>query len=92
MAFDVADYYRNPVMILADGMIGQMMEAIEWHEIPKRELPPKDLGHHRHARASGSPTSINSLYIDPNRLRRPQRAPGRRSTGPWKRMRPAGRK
>ena len=36
IAFDVADYYRNPVMILADGMIGQMMEAIEWHEIPKR--------------------------------------------------------
>ena len=29
MAFDVADLYRNPVMILADGMIGQMMEAID---------------------------------------------------------------
>lgn len=40
-AFDVADYYRNPVMILADGMIGQMMESVEWHEVPHRELPPK---------------------------------------------------
>ena len=41
-AFDLADYYRNPVVLLADGMIGQMMEPIEWHDIPKRELPPKD--------------------------------------------------
>ena len=27
-AFDLADRYRNPVMILADGMIGQMMEPV----------------------------------------------------------------
>ena len=27
-AFDVADRYRNPVMILGDGMIGQMMEPL----------------------------------------------------------------
>lgn len=40
-AFDIADYYRNPVVILADGTIGQMMEPIVWHEIPKRELEEK---------------------------------------------------
>ena len=40
-AFDIADQYRNPVILLADGMIGQMMEPIEWHDIPKRELPEK---------------------------------------------------
>ena len=28
IAFDVADQYRNPVMVLADGMIGQMMEPV----------------------------------------------------------------
>ncbi len=28
-AFDIADRYRNPVMILGDGMLGQMMEPIE---------------------------------------------------------------
>ena len=44
MAFDVADIYRNPVMVLADGMIGQMMEAIEWHDVPKRTLPSKPWG------------------------------------------------
>ncbi len=27
-AFDIADKYRNPVMILADGLLGQMMEQI----------------------------------------------------------------
>ncbi len=42
LAFDLADKYCNPVMILADGLIGQMMEDMEWHEPPKTELPPKD--------------------------------------------------
>ena len=28
-AFDVAEKYRNPVMLLADGMLGQMMEPVE---------------------------------------------------------------
>ena len=40
-AFELADLYRNPVMVLADGLIGQMMEPIEWKELPKRELPSK---------------------------------------------------
>ncbi len=29
LAFDLADKYRTPVMILADGMLGQMMEPVE---------------------------------------------------------------
>jgi 2-oxoglutarate ferredoxin oxidoreductase subunit alpha len=38
-AFDLADRYRVPVMILGDGMLGQMMEPIEFkHEAP--EIPP----------------------------------------------------
>ena len=41
-AFDIADQYRNPVMVLCDGLIGQMMEPIEWRPVPKRDLPPKD--------------------------------------------------
>lgn len=41
-AFDIADQYRNPVVLAADGMIGQMMEPIEWREIPKRPLPDKE--------------------------------------------------
>ena len=41
-AFDIADQYRNPVMVVMDGLIGQMMEPIEWRPVPKRDLPPKD--------------------------------------------------
>jgi len=38
-AFDLADKYSIPVIILGDGMLGQMMEPVEFkHEAPK-ELP-----------------------------------------------------
>ena len=63
-AFDIADQYRNPVMVVCDGLIGQMMEPIEWRDIPKRKLPPKDwaasgrMGRDHH-------NVINSLYMDP---------------------------
>lgn len=41
-AFDLADLYRTPVMILADGLIGQMMEPVELKKPTQRELPAKD--------------------------------------------------
>jgi 2-oxoglutarate ferredoxin oxidoreductase subunit alpha len=42
-AFDLADRYRNPVIILGDGMMGQMMEPVEFPEpINPRKLPPRD--------------------------------------------------
>ena len=41
-AFELADFHRNPVMILADGQIGQMMEPVTFRPAPKRDLPPKD--------------------------------------------------
>ena len=40
-AFDLADKYTNPVMILGDGLIGQMMEAVEFKERKKVDLPDK---------------------------------------------------
>ena len=40
-AFDIADQYRNPVVVLADGLIGQMMEPIVWKERTPRTLPEK---------------------------------------------------
>lgn len=36
--FDIAEEYRNPVMILADAMLGQMMEPVELP--PKKEITP----------------------------------------------------
>lgn len=41
LAFDLADKYRNPAMILADGMLGQMMEPLEWGDLPD-DPPRKD--------------------------------------------------
>lgn len=62
-AVDLADLYRNPVLILADGMIGQMMEPIEWHAIPKRALPPKEwAASGRRGRAKNN--FVTSLLID----------------------------
>ena len=29
-AFDIADQYRVPVLVLGDGMLGQMMEPVEF--------------------------------------------------------------
>ena len=41
-AFDLAEKYRNPVLILSDGRMGQMMEPVEFKPRPKVETPPKD--------------------------------------------------
>jgi len=42
LAFDLADEYRIPVMVLADGILGQMMEPVVLEKKPARKLPPKD--------------------------------------------------
>lgn len=41
-AFDLADLYRNPVVVQADGVLGQMSEPLALPEPSGRELPPKD--------------------------------------------------
>jgi 2-oxoisovalerate ferredoxin oxidoreductase alpha subunit len=41
LAFELADKYRNPAVVLADGFVGQMMEPLdlEYREIPQPEKP-----------------------------------------------------
>lgn len=66
-AFNVADYYRTPVMVVADGMIGQMMEPVEFKAPKTRELKPKDwatVG----TKGERKPNIINSLYLQPDEL------------------------
>jgi 2-oxoglutarate ferredoxin oxidoreductase subunit alpha len=70
-AFDLADYYRNPVIILGDGLIGQMMEPVEFKDNrqPCKELAPKTWA------ATGNKGErpraiINSLFLDPEVLER----------------------
>lgn len=42
-AFDIADQYETPVLVLADGMIGQMMEPVDFSLLPPKrtDLPEK---------------------------------------------------
>jgi 2-oxoglutarate ferredoxin oxidoreductase subunit alpha len=42
LAFELADKYRNPVMILADAILGQMMEGVEFKEENKGVKKKKD--------------------------------------------------
>lgn len=43
LAFNIADEYRNPVIMLYDGLLGQMMEGLELPKpVNKRDLPKKD--------------------------------------------------
>lgn len=63
--FDIADQYRNPVMILVDGLIGQMMESVELdNEPPKRPKPDKSWATNGTKNHTGR-NVITSLHLDP---------------------------
>lgn len=42
LAFDLADQYRMTVLVLGDGILGQMMEPVLLEKKQRRKLPPKD--------------------------------------------------
>ena len=65
-AFDVADKYRTPVMILGDGMLGQMMEPVVLPE-PRTELPEKPWACNGHQNKREK-NIANSLYLDAYKL------------------------
>jgi 2-oxoglutarate ferredoxin oxidoreductase subunit alpha len=70
LAFRKAQQYRNPVMILGDGMIGQMMEPVEFNPPPPNENLPSKQGW-ASCGAEGRPRNIvRSLFLDPERLER----------------------
>ena len=66
--FDLADRYRNPVMILADGALGQMMEKVEFRRFdPAEHQVAKDWA------TTGKPPTrerniITSLHIQPEKM------------------------
>lgn len=41
LAFDLADRYRNPVIVLADAILGQMMEPVDTSTVSPPEPPEK---------------------------------------------------
>ena len=66
-AFDLADAYRMPAMLLADGALGQMMEPVDFSLFPKRTLPEKDWATNGHG-GKRKKNIVNSLFIDPKEL------------------------
>jgi len=69
-AFPLAEKYRNPVMILGDGLIGQMMEPVEFPDHLKTEPSNKDqwATNGMATRKSDKANIIRSLYLDPTEL------------------------
>ncbi len=74
-AFELADTYRIPVMILSDGMLGQMMEPVEFKE-PATDEEIAEMGnrhkdwciHPKEEDEAPHHNEINSLEIDPSVL------------------------
>ncbi len=66
-AFALADKYRNPVMVLGDGLIGQMMEPVEFPEDLVSEPTNKDdwATNGMSTRKSDTRNLVKSLHLDP---------------------------
>jgi 2-oxoglutarate ferredoxin oxidoreductase subunit alpha len=69
-AFPLAEKYLNPVMILGDGLIGQMMEPVEFPDHLKTEPSNKDqwATNGMDFRGADKPNIVRSLYLDPTEL------------------------
>jgi 2-oxoglutarate ferredoxin oxidoreductase subunit alpha len=61
-AFDLSDAYRNPVMILADGMMGQMMEPTVFKEAKPRNYSEKYM---MRGAGTGKSKIIKGLILPP---------------------------
>ena len=68
LAFELADRYRNPVMILTDGYTGQMMEPVDFYSTAAAEPKVPDWA------VCGTPETrgnlITSIYLQPDDLER----------------------
>lgn len=68
VAFDLSDQYRVPALILADGLLGQMMEPVEFPE----NKGPSNANSKPYAttgtKGERKPNIVNSLYLKPDQL------------------------
>lgn len=62
LAFDLADKYRNPVLVLSDGILGQMMEPVVIPAAPETDEPDKPWA--LTGCAGRGPNVVKSLYLD----------------------------
>lgn len=65
-AFDLADIYRTPVMVLGDSVVGQMKEALVPNPRPERELPEK--GWAVRGKGGGEQRVVKSLFLGDGEL------------------------
>jgi 2-oxoisovalerate ferredoxin oxidoreductase alpha subunit len=65
LSFDLADRYRNPVVLLADGFVGQMMEPVEF---PSVAVAPHTPQWAVTGTAASRNNFITSLHLDPDEL------------------------
>lgn len=68
LAFDTADRFRMPVMILSDGLLGQMMEPVAFPKIEVK-IPEKPWACRGHENKRPH-NIVNSLYLQPEILER----------------------
>jgi len=70
MAFPLAEKYRNPVIILGDGLIGQMMEPVEFPDHLRTEPTNKNdwATNGMDTRKSDKRNLVKSLFLDPVQL------------------------
>jgi len=61
LAFELADRYRNPVVVLADGFIGQMMEPVEF---PQTAVAPHTPAYAVTGTEETRGNLITSLHLD----------------------------
>jgi len=66
-AFYLADLYRMPALILADGMLGQMMEPVSFDSVPAYPAIEKPWATTGTKGARGH-NIVNSLYLQPEKL------------------------
>jgi 2-oxoglutarate ferredoxin oxidoreductase subunit alpha len=80
LAFDLADRYRMPVIVLADGMIGQMMEGVvlpperPLSELPKRDWAVGNMGLRRASAGTAPAIHITSIHLVPEELEKETKA------------------
>jgi pyruvate/2-oxoacid:ferredoxin oxidoreductase alpha subunit len=67
LAFDLADEYRNPVVVLTDGYTGQMMEPVMF-SAPRAVPPPPPWA--VTGEAATRKNMITSLFLEPDALER----------------------
>lgn len=67
LGFELAEHYRTPVVLCGDGMLGQMMEPIEFKAKELKEFDNSDWAA-TGTKGEREPHIINSLYLSPDEL------------------------